>query len=127
VGLDPATVGTSLDLHRIAELGSLIGSDFDAMLSSLVESMASSIKMLEEALRAGELAQATQTAHSCRNDALMVGARTIQEALSDVETLTRKLELDSARAEFERVRAAWPATRAELERAAAAAGSGDYP
>jgi HPt (histidine-containing phosphotransfer) domain-containing protein len=110
-------VAAPLDLKRIAELGSLIGSDLEGLLGSLALSMADSIEALERALAAGDLGQATQAAHSCRNDALIVGARQVLAALSEVEAASRALRLEEARAAFERVRAAWPATRAELERA----------
>jgi HPt (histidine-containing phosphotransfer) domain-containing protein len=111
-------VAAPLDLKRIAELGSLIGSDLEGLLGSLAQSMASSIEALERALTAGDLAQATQAAHSCRNDALIVGARAILVALSEVEAATRDMRLEPARAAFARVQEAWPSTRAELERAA---------
>jgi HPt (histidine-containing phosphotransfer) domain-containing protein len=111
-------VSGALDLKRIAELSSLIGSDLEAMLSSLVKSMARSIEELEGAIAGADLEGATQAAHRCRNDALVVGARHLQAALSTVEAHSRDLRLEPAREALDQVREAWPLTRQELERAA---------
>jgi HPt (histidine-containing phosphotransfer) domain-containing protein len=107
-----------LDLKRMAELGGLIGSDLAGLLSSLVDSMADGIDALGQALADADLPRATQAAHSCRNDALIVGAGQVQEALSEVESRCREEALAPAREAFGRVQLAWPATRVELERAA---------
>jgi HPt (histidine-containing phosphotransfer) domain-containing protein len=116
-------VSVPLDLKRIAELGGLIGSDLEVMLDSLMQSMARSIEELEHALAAEDLERATRAAHLCRNDALIVGANQVQEALSQLESDSRDFRLEQARAAFELVREAWPSTRAELERAAREAAS----
>jgi HPt (histidine-containing phosphotransfer) domain-containing protein len=111
-------VSSALDLGRIAELSSLIGSDLEAMLGSLIQSMARSIEELERAIAGADLKEATQAAHRCRNDALIVGARELQTALANLEAYSRDFQLEPAREALEPVRRAWPAARAELERAA---------
>jgi HPt (histidine-containing phosphotransfer) domain-containing protein len=111
-------VSSALDLERIAEVSRLIGSDLEGMLISLVQSMARSIEDLERAIADADLEGATQAAHRCRNDALIVGARELLAALTSLEAHSRNLQLGPARDALEPVRRAWPAARAELERAA---------
>lgn len=111
-------MSSALDLERIAELGSLIGSDLEAMLGSLVKSMARSIEELERAIAGADLEEATRAAHRCRNDALIVGARELLAALTSLESHSRDFQLGAARDALEPVRRAWPPARAELERAA---------
>ena len=111
-------MSSALDLERIAELSTLVGSDLEAMLGSLVKSMARSIGELERAIAGADLEEATQAAHRCRNDALIVGARELQTALASLEAHSRDFQLEPARDALEPVRRAWPAARAELERAA---------
>lgn len=107
-----------LDLKRIAELGGLIGSDLEALLHSLEQSIERSIRELEQALAEEDLDRATYAAHACRNDALIVGAKPLLEALALVESHSRGLRLEPARDAFGRVRGMWPTVRAELERVA---------
>jgi HPt (histidine-containing phosphotransfer) domain-containing protein len=111
-------VTAALDLERIAELSSLVGSDLETILVSLVQSMARSIEDLERAIEGADLEGATQAAHSCRNDALIVGARELLAALASLEAHSRDFQLGPARDALEPVRRAWPLARAELERAA---------
>jgi HPt (histidine-containing phosphotransfer) domain-containing protein len=111
-----------LDLQRIAELEGLIGPDLEPILQSLEESITSAIGDAEGALAAGELAGVAYAAHRCRNDALMVGAVALQEALAELEGASRRLDADQARAAMSRVREVWPRTRDELARAARGSG-----
>ena len=71
----------------------------------------------EAALAGGDLDRATQAAHRCRNDALMVGAKPLQHALTALEAATRDHDLSRAREALEQVRAVWPATREQLTEA----------
>jgi HPt (histidine-containing phosphotransfer) domain-containing protein len=110
-----------LDRQRIAELGQMIGPDLGRVLDSLCQSISSAIQDAGEALTAGDPAAAAYAAHRCRNDALMVGALQLQEALGALETASRRRELEPAREAIERVREIWPATRDELTEAARSA------
>jgi HPt (histidine-containing phosphotransfer) domain-containing protein len=111
-----------LDRKRLAELGQVIGPDLARVLDSLCESISSAIEDAGEALAAGDPAAAAYAAHRCRNDALMVGALQLNEALGELETASRRRELEPAREAIDRVREIWPATRDELTRAARRAG-----
>jgi HPt (histidine-containing phosphotransfer) domain-containing protein len=107
-------VSDYFDLTRIVELQDALGPDAESILGSMLRSMAAAIEQIEPALAAGELDEATQAAHRARNDALMLSARPLQEALTELEAATR--DYDSARAAtaLERVQDIWPPTRDEL-------------
>jgi HPt (histidine-containing phosphotransfer) domain-containing protein len=111
-----------LDQKRIAELADVIGPDFGPVVESLCQSISSAIDAADMSLAAGDLAGAAFAAHGCRNDALMVGARQLQEALGQLEAASRHQELEPARQAMARVREIWPATREELTRAAGGPG-----
>ena len=72
-----------IDLQRIGELEDALGADAAAIAGSMLQNMTAAIEELEAALAAGELDRATQAAHRCRNDALMLGARELLAALTD--------------------------------------------
>jgi HPt (histidine-containing phosphotransfer) domain-containing protein len=110
-----------LDRKRITELGQVIGPDLGRVLDSLCQSISSAIDDAADALAAGDPAAAAYAAHRCRNDALMVGARQLQDALGELETASRRRELEPAREAIERVREIWPTTRDELTQAARSA------
>jgi hypothetical protein len=103
-----------VDLGRIGELEDAMGADAAAIVASTLESMIGAIDELEAALAAGELDRATQAAHRCRNDALMVGARELLAALTELEAATRGSNKSRALVALARVRQVWPPTRDEL-------------
>jgi HPt (histidine-containing phosphotransfer) domain-containing protein len=115
-------VSVPLDPQRLAELEGLIGPDLGTILQSLGDSISSAIEDAAGALAAGELAGVAYAAHRCRNDAMMVGALQLQEALADLEAASRRDGLEEARQAMRRVREVWPSTRDELARAARGAG-----
>jgi HPt (histidine-containing phosphotransfer) domain-containing protein len=112
-----------LDLERFARLEEVLGAELGEIIESIVDNLSEQIVQVEEALAAGQLEPATQAAHLCRNDALMVGARPLLEALSEVESATRSNQLGPARQALERLQEIWPSTRSELERIARDPGS----
>lgn len=99
------------DLSRISALQRVMGSEASAIVATILRSMSSAIEQVESATAAGELDGATRAAHTARNDALMVGAGQLQEALSELEAATRNWDEDGAQAALERVRQVWPPTR----------------
>lgn len=113
-------MGVYLDLKRIAELQALMGTDLEGIAAMLLTSMSGAIEQVEVALADGQFDRVTQAAHLCRNDALMVGAGQLQEALSELEAAARDSELARARLALDRLSEVWPATREELARAAGA-------
>ena len=92
-----------LDLERVAKLESILGSDLPEILASLVASMSARIEQAEEALADDRLADVTQAAHACRNDALMVGAQPMLAALSELEDASRGNRLEDAHAAMQQV------------------------
>jgi HPt (histidine-containing phosphotransfer) domain-containing protein len=108
----------TLDRKRIAELGEVIGADLGRVIDSLCESISAAIDDADAALASGELPRAAYAAHRCRNDALMVGALQLQEALAAVEAASRRDQLEQARQAMVRVHDIWPSTRDELAHAA---------
>jgi HPt (histidine-containing phosphotransfer) domain-containing protein len=120
-GIPVRRVSGRLDLSRIAELQGVMGAGIDGIVGSLVQSMASAIERAEASIAAGELDEAARAAHLCRNDALMIDAKPLLRALSELESAARDHQLEPARRALDQVQLVWPGTREELERAAGAA------
>jgi hypothetical protein len=108
---------TYVNLERIAELQDVMGSEPGAIVASMTRTMTAAIDEVEAALGAGELDRATQAAHLCRNDALMLGAKPLLDALTELEAATRDHDESRAREGLEKLRAVWPATREQLAEA----------
>ena len=106
------------DASRIEELQDVLGGDTAAILASMLTSMTGAIERLEAAMAAGELAGAIQAAHRARNDALMLSAGWLQDALTDFEDAARRGDAPGADAALARVRQVWPPTRDGLAAAA---------
>lgn len=102
------------DLGRIEELQSVLGADTGAILTSMLQSMTIAIEQVDTALSAGELDQAIAPAHRARNDALMLGAHPLQDALTELEAAARDLDRPRAARSLEHLREVWPPTREEL-------------
>jgi HPt (histidine-containing phosphotransfer) domain-containing protein len=108
-------VSAYFDLERIRRLQDVMGSDAASIVASMLTSMAEAIDELESGMAAGELERATRAAHHARNDAMMLGARPLLEALTDLEAAGRDSDEARATAALEQVRAVWPTTRDELK------------
>ena len=105
------------DLERITELQEVMGADARTILVSMLASMTNAVDEVEAGLAAGDLDRVTQAAHRCRNDALMLGAKQLQEALTAIEAAARDHDGSRAREATSRLRAVWPATREQLAEA----------
>jgi HPt (histidine-containing phosphotransfer) domain-containing protein len=114
---DRVAMSAEFDLGRIAELQEVMGADARTIVASMLASMTSAIEEVEVALAAGQLDRVTQAAHRCRNDALMLGAKQLQEALTAIEAATRNHNESGAREALTGLRAVWPATRQQLTEA----------
>jgi HPt (histidine-containing phosphotransfer) domain-containing protein len=104
-------VSAYFDVSRISDLESVMGQEAGAIVATMLRSMGSAIEQVESATAAGELDQATRAAHAARNDALMLGARELQEALTELEAASRSWDGDRARVALDRIREVWPPTR----------------
>jgi len=106
------------DLERIRQLQDVMESDTEAIVASMLADMSDAIGQVEDAMAAGDLDRATRAAHRCRNDAMMLGARPLLQALTDLEAAGRDADEARAAAALERVRTVWLPTREELSRSA---------
>jgi HPt (histidine-containing phosphotransfer) domain-containing protein len=111
------------DPTRVKQLQEVMGSEPEAVIASMLKSMTTGIDRVETAVASGELDQATRAAHACRNDALMIGATQLLEALTALEVATRDCHEARTRAALERVKQVWPPTRDELAAVAGSTGS----
>jgi HPt (histidine-containing phosphotransfer) domain-containing protein len=109
-------VSAYVDPNRITQLAEIMGAEAPSMVASMVSSLAGAVEHLEAAVAAGELEPAIQAAHTARNDALMLGADALQEALRELEEAARYGDAPRTSRMLERVREVWPPTRAELAR-----------
>jgi hypothetical protein len=107
-------VSDYVDLGRIGELEEVMGTDATAIVSSMLGTMTAAIDEVELAMTAGDLDRTTAAAHRCRNDAMMLAAQPLLDALTDLEGATRSGDEAKAAAALERVRLVWPPTRDEL-------------
>jgi two-component system, sensor histidine kinase and response regulator len=103
-----------LDLARIADLQQVMGTDARTIVASMLAGMTSAIDEVQTALADGDLDRVTQAAHRCRNDALMLGAKPLQEALTAIEAASRGHDESRAREALTRLSAVWPSTREQL-------------
>jgi len=108
---------TYFDLDRIAELQDVMGARPGAIVASMLRNMTAAIDEVEAAFDAGELDRLTQAAHLCRNDALMLGAKPLLEALTALEAASRDHDESRTREALDGLRAVWPATREQLAHA----------
>ena len=110
-------MSTYFDLERIAELQDVMGTQAGTIVASMLRNMTAAIDEVEAGFAAGELDRVTQAAHLCRNDALMLSAKPLLDALTALEAATRDLDESRARDALEQLRVVWPATRDQLAEA----------
>jgi hypothetical protein len=108
---------TYFDLGRIAELQDVMGSEPAKIVASMLRNMTAAIDEVEAAFAAGDLDRATQAAHLCRNDALMLSAKPLLDALTALEAAARAHDESRAREALDTLRVVWPATRDQLAEA----------
>jgi HPt (histidine-containing phosphotransfer) domain-containing protein len=109
-----------LELERLVQIQEVMGTRVPEIVGGMLQSMTAAIAQVEEAMQAGALDRAAKAAHACRNDALMIGAKELLAALTGLETATREGQEDLAHKHLTALREAWPRTRVELTRLAAA-------
>jgi hypothetical protein len=108
---------TYVDLARIAELQDVLGAEVATIVASMLRTMTAAIEEVEAAFAGGELDRVTQAAHLCRNDALMLGAKPLLDALTALESASRDDDESRAREALDGLKAVWPATREQLAQA----------
>lgn len=107
-----------VDRERIAGLEQLMKEPLGELVAELAQSMDESVQRARVALAGADLDTTARAAHRCRNDALIVGAGPLQQALATLETAARAGEASAAHAALETVVDAWAKTRPELLAAA---------
>jgi hypothetical protein len=108
-------VDVELDLHRLAELQELLGTELPEIVATLVGELTRAISGIEAGLEAGDLGAVALAAHAARNSALMIDAQPVLGYLEELETSAREGEAAAASGANERLRASWPALRERLE------------
>ncbi len=93
-----------------------------AIVAGILTNLTETITTLEGHLQHERLELAARAAHTCRNDALLVGARALLTALNRIEQAARDGHLDDARAAQLTLDEVWPDTRRALAEIAAPAG-----
>jgi HPt (histidine-containing phosphotransfer) domain-containing protein len=76
-----------------------------------IEAVEEQFAVLDRALAAPDPVRAREAAHRARNEALLVGARELSEALDAIERALDERQLAAARDAMMRARALWPPTR----------------
>jgi HPt (histidine-containing phosphotransfer) domain-containing protein len=107
------------DREQVRRLQEVMGSDAASIVAPMLAGMTEAIEAIEGGVAAGDLDRVTRAAHAARNDALMLGARPLLEALTELEAASREYDEARAGAALDRVREVWPPTRAELTSLAA--------
>lgn len=102
------------DLEQILRLEGVMGPDLGAIVPPILASLAEAVEDIEAATAAGDLDGVTRAAHRGRNDALVLGARPLLKALTELEAAGRDLDQARAAEAFAHVRDVWPPTRDEL-------------
>jgi HPt (histidine-containing phosphotransfer) domain-containing protein len=108
-------VSAYVDPTRIRQLKEFLGAEAEPMIAPMLSSLADAIERLESVVESGEVDAAAQVAHTARNDALMLGAGPLQEALRELEAAARDADEAATGLLLERVREVWPATWEQLQ------------
>ncbi|MFL5829931.1 MAG: hypothetical protein ACJ76X_08455 [Solirubrobacteraceae bacterium] len=110
-----------LQLDRLEQIQDVVGSDVPEIVAGMLRTMGDAIAQVERAMAELDLAAVAKAAHAARNDALLVGAKDLLAALTNVEDAARRSAAIEAKAAQSVLREVWPSTRAELSRVASRA------
>jgi len=111
-----------LDLTRLDQVVDVLDTTVPEIVAGLLANLIETITTLEAHLDHERLELAARAAHTCRNDALLVGARGLLSALNEIEQAARGGRLDDARAAQVILDEVWPDTQQALSEIAAPAG-----
>ncbi len=111
----------ALDAERLAQLRVFDQSEQRAIAGGAVRQIAQQLKLIDAALATGDERSAAQAAHGARNEALIMGALELCEALERLEQDVRRSDQAGARAAARAAHAAWPATREAIAQLAGSA------
>lgn len=111
--------GFGLDADRLAQLRVFSAAERRAIAKGVASAIIDQLQRLERALASSDLATVADAAHQARNETLLVGARSLTNALADLERAARGGERELARAAAQQVKAIWPAAHAAIDEIAA--------
>jgi HPt (histidine-containing phosphotransfer) domain-containing protein len=107
-------VSSYYDLEQILRLQGVMGSSAEAIVKTTLTGMTEAIEEIESAAAAGDLDRVTRAAHRCRNDALVLGARPLLKALTELEAAGREYDEARVTEALTHLSEVWPPTRDEL-------------
>ena len=108
-----------LDLSRLDQVVDVLGTTVPDIVAGLLSNLTETIATLDSQLDDNQLELAARSAHTCRNDALLVGARALLATLNEIEQAARGGQLDVARTAQLTLKQVWPDTQAALAAIAA--------
>jgi hypothetical protein len=108
------THSVELDAGRLRDLSVFTRAELRPICLGSIGAIAEQFEALDRALAAGQLESAGEVAHSARNEALLVGARELSDALATLESAAREGESARVQKAAELARELWPETRAAI-------------
>lgn len=111
-----AACSVVLDAGRLAQLRVFTDGELRQITRGAIDSISEQLTRLGEALPAGELRSAAEAAHRGKNETLLVGARELCAAFTELEDRAREGNLQGAERAAGIARGVWPQTRSAIER-----------
>ena len=103
-----------LDLTRLDQVVDVLDTTVPEIVAGILANLTETIATLDAHLDHERLELAARAAHTCRNDALLVGARALLSALNAIEQAARGGDLRDAREAQLTLNQVWPETRRAL-------------
>ncbi len=108
-----------LDLTRLDRVAEVLDTSVPAIVAGILEKLSDGLAELHGPLGQEDLQRAAKAAHACRNEALLVSAQPLLEALTAFELAAREERLADVRAAQVTLGNVWPDTRQALAEIAA--------
>lgn len=106
-----------LDAARLRDLEIFSQKELEVIGRRAIDQISRHLDAVEDAVAGQDLGRAGEAAHGARNEALLVGARELAEALQSVEDEARAGGGSGVGEAVGRARALWPSTREAIARA----------
>jgi hypothetical protein len=103
-----------LDAARLSELRVFTAEERREISADAIRAIAELLDELDAAIASRQLAVAAEAAHRARNETLLVGARELCDAFTELEHSARHESKARAAQAARRARAVWPQTRAAI-------------
>ena len=107
-------MSVELDLTRLDQVVDVLDTTVPEIVAGILANLTETIATLDAHLDHERLELAARAAHTCRNDALLVGARALLGALNAIEQAARGGDLRDAREAQLTLGQVWPETRRAL-------------